>query len=60
MAANNNMSDQPKAEKCDPTPTDARDFFEDEWEVFIIRRDDDTGRLVGRLGCCATVPAECA
>lgn len=28
-------------------------LFESEWEVFVIKRDEATGKLVGRTACCA-------
>jgi hypothetical protein len=28
------------------------DLFSCDWEVFVIKRDEKTGKLVGRLACC--------
>lgn len=28
-------------------------LFESDWEVFVIKRDEATGKLVGRTACCA-------
>lgn len=28
-------------------------LFDSDWEVFVIKRDDTTGQLVGRTACCA-------
>jgi hypothetical protein len=30
-------------------------LFDAEWEVFVIKKDK-TGKLVGRLACCALAP----
>ena len=45
-------------EKCElATERDcSRDLFSREWEVFVIKRDETTGKLVGRLACCALSP----
>lgn len=28
-------------------------LFDTDWEVFVIKRDKSTGKLVGRTACCA-------
>lgn len=28
-------------------------LFDTDWEVFVIKRDKTTGKLVGRTACCA-------
>jgi hypothetical protein len=28
-------------------------LFESDWEVFVIKRDETTGQLVGKTACCA-------
>ena len=33
-----------------------RDLFSRDWEVFVIKRDQTTGQLVGKLACCALDP----
>ncbi len=33
-----------------------RDLFSRDWEVFVIKRDEATGKLVGKLACCALEP----
>lgn len=33
-----------------------KDLFDREWEVFVIKRDETTGKLVGRTACCALSP----
>ena len=33
-----------------------RDLFSRDWEVFVIKRDETTGKLVGKLACCALDP----
>jgi hypothetical protein len=33
-----------------------RDLFSRDWEVFVIKRDKTTGKLVGKLACCALDP----
>lgn len=32
------------------------DLFSRDWEVFVIKRDERSGKLVGRLACCALAP----
>ena len=32
------------------------DLFSRDWEVFVIKRDKATGKLVGKLACCALDP----
>jgi hypothetical protein len=45
-------------EKCEFEKEDGynRDLFSRDWEVFVIKRDKTTGKLVGRLACCALAP----
>ncbi len=31
-------------------------LFDTEWEVFVIKRDEATGTLIGRTACCALSP----
>lgn len=31
-------------------------FFNAEWEVFVVKRDDETGKYVGKLAACASCP----
>ena len=31
-------------------------LFDSEWEVFVIKRDAATGKLIGRTACCALSP----
>ena len=41
------------------TETNARskkDLFDREWEVFVIKRDETTGKLIGRTAPCALCP----
>ncbi len=33
-----------------------KDLFAREWEVFVIKRDKATGKLVGKTACCALSP----
>jgi hypothetical protein len=33
-----------------------RDLLSRDWEVFVIKRDETTGKLVGKLACCALAP----
>ena len=33
-----------------------KDLFDSEWEVFVIKRDEATGKLIGRTACCALSP----
>ena len=33
-----------------------RDLFSRDWEVFVIKRDETTGKPVGKLACCALDP----
>ena len=33
-----------------------KNLFDREWEVFVIKRDEATGKLVGRTACCALSP----
>lgn len=62
MAANDTSNRKFKRgcrfEKCEIE--DGRDFdrdlFSRDWEVFVIKRDETTGRLVGKLACCALSP----
>ena len=28
-------------------------LFERDWEVFVVKKDEATGKLVGRTACCA-------
>jgi hypothetical protein len=45
-------------EKCEFEKGDIfnRDLFSRDWEVFVIKRDETTGKLVGKLACCALSP----
>ena len=45
-------------EKCelDAGHDFSRDLFSRDWEVFVIKRDETTGKLVGKLACCALDP----
>ncbi len=31
-------------------------LFDTEWEVFVIKKDETTGKFVGRVACCASAP----
>ena len=31
-------------------------LFDRDWEVFVIKKDETTGKLVGRTACCASAP----
>lgn len=31
-------------------------LFDREWEVFVIKRDEATGKLIGKTACCALSP----
>ena len=31
-------------------------LFESEWEVFVIKKDEATGKLIGKTACCALCP----
>jgi hypothetical protein len=33
-----------------------KDLFDREWEVFVIKRDAETGKLIGRTARCALCP----
>ncbi len=33
-----------------------KNLFDRQWEVFVIKRDEVTGKLVGRTACCALSP----
>ncbi len=33
-----------------------KNLFDREWEVFVIKRDEATGNLIGRTACCALSP----
>ena len=33
-----------------------RDLLNGDWEVFVVKRDKTTGKLVGKLACCALAP----
>jgi len=37
-------------------PRQNRDLFSRDWEVFVIKRDNSTGNLVGKTACCALAP----
>jgi hypothetical protein len=32
------------------------DLFSRDWEVFVIKRDESTGKLLGKLASCALEP----
>jgi hypothetical protein len=34
----------------------SKNLFDREWEVFVVKRDELTGKLVGRTACCALSP----
>ena len=44
------VSDQPQDEKGAQFN---KDIFEMDWEVFVIKQDKASGKLVGRVACCA-------
>jgi hypothetical protein len=31
-------------------------MFDGSWNVFVIKRDDTTGELIGKKACCADCP----
>ncbi len=31
-------------------------LFDRDWEVFIIKKEDATGKLIGKTACCALSP----
>jgi hypothetical protein len=33
-----------------------RDLLKGDWEVFVVKRDKATGKLVGKPACCALAP----
>jgi len=33
-----------------------KNLFDREWEVFVIKRDEATGKLIGKTACCALSP----
>lgn len=33
-----------------------KNLFDREWEVFVIKRDEATGKLIGKTACCALAP----
>jgi hypothetical protein len=33
-----------------------KDLFDREWEVFVIKKDEATGKLIGKTACCALSP----
>lgn len=59
MAANDKSNGKFRSgcrfEKCEFEEQDDfnRDLFSRDWEVFVIKRDKTTGKLVGKLACCA-------
>lgn len=40
--------------ECEPDA--GGDLFSRDWEVFVIKRDERNGKLVGKLACCALAP----
>ena len=62
MAANDklngNFRSGCRVEKCEfESDHDLnRDLFSRDWQVFVIKRDKTTGKLVGKLACCALAP----
>lgn len=62
MAVNHKLNRKFKAgcrfEKCefDEGCDFNRDLFSRDWEVFVIKRDKTTGKLVGKLVCRAFDP----
>lgn len=45
-----------KVYRLERDPNFNGDLFSREWEVFVIKRDEMTGKLVGKLACCALEP----
>ncbi len=33
-----------------------KNLFDREWEVFVIKREEATGKLIGKTACCALSP----
>lgn len=33
-----------------------RDLFSRDWEVFVVKQDKRSGKLIGKLACCALEP----
>jgi hypothetical protein len=33
-------------------------LFDSDWEVFVIKRDKATGKLVGKTACCASAKVD--
>ena len=31
-------------------------FFNSDWEVFVVKKDEGTGEFVGKFACCAPNP----
>ena len=34
----------------------SKNLFEREWEVFVVKKDQTTGKLIGKVACCALSP----
>jgi hypothetical protein len=34
----------------------SKNLFEREWEVFVVKKDQTTGTLIGKFACCALSP----
>jgi hypothetical protein len=32
------------------------DLFNQSWEFFVVKLDEETGKFVGKLACCAHTP----
>jgi hypothetical protein len=48
------------SEKCDPAThaSEKRSLFERDWEVFVIKHDEDTGKFKWFTECCERLAAK--
>ncbi len=63
MATNENRIEKFKAGWRRASSTNAgenaesnKSLFDREWEVFVIKREEATGKLIGKTACCALSP----
>jgi hypothetical protein len=45
-----------KASEAENSGRFNHDFLNGDWEVFVVKHDKSTGKLVGKLACCALAP----
>lgn len=54
LRLNKSRMEKEKNGQGDRKPANSFDaLFDAEWEVFVIKRDKVTGKLVGKTACCA-------